>query len=71
MRYPEAVNLPFNGAIIREGFRSLRPGEAVPDGKSLWVMVRGNDLVLVEEKGELQFLEGGRPEWLGEDHNHR
>ena len=64
MRYPEAVNLPFNGAIIKEGFRSLRPGEAVPAGPALWVMLRGNDLILVEEKGEFSFFEGERPDWL-------
>ena len=64
MRYPEAVNLPFNGAIIKEGFRPLRPGEAVPAGPALWVVVRGNELVLVEEKGEFSFFEGERPDWL-------
>jgi len=66
MRYPEAVNLPFNGAIIRDGFRLLRPGEAAPSGPALWVAVRGNDLVLVKEKDELRFFQGERPAWLGE-----
>jgi NAD+ diphosphatase len=66
MRYPEAVNLPFNGAIIRHGFLSLQPGEAVPAGPALWVVVRGNDLVLVKKQGELRFFQGERPDWIGE-----
>lgn len=64
MRYPEAVNLPFNGVIIQEGFRPLRPGAEVPAGPGCWVILQGNALVLVQEGLEFRFWEGEHPDWL-------
>jgi NAD+ diphosphatase len=64
MMYPEAINLPFNGVIIKEGFRPLRPGAEAPPEPGYWVILRGSALVLEQEGDEFRLLEGERPAWL-------
>lgn len=67
MRYPEAVNLPFNGDSIRDGFTSVRPGEAEPEGPGPWLIIQGNALVVREGENSLSLPEGERPPWLAAD----
>jgi len=62
--YPETVNLPFNGEIIKDGFTPLKPGDGVPAGAGWWLVIQGNALV-VEARSDGFFLpEGERPAWL-------
>src|SRR5512136_1072872 len=67
MRYPEAVNLPFNTAIINEGFLPLKPGMDTPAGDGFWAIVRESGIkssFVVKEYGNGLFLcEGSLPDW--------
>ncbi len=63
--YPETVNLPFNGGVIREGFTPLKPGDRVPAAFGWWLLIQGNALVVEGGKdGVLTLPEGVRPSWL-------
>ena len=46
MPYPESVNLPFNGALIRDSFKPASPGAADPGGDGYWIMILRNSLVV-------------------------
>lgn len=48
MVYPDAVNLPFNGEIIRRRFTQRKPGELKEAGAGFWVIAQGETLLLVE-----------------------
>ncbi len=67
MRYPEVVNLPFNSAIIKEGFLPLKPGTEQLAGDGFWAMVREisikSSFVVKEEGGGLFLYEGSLPDW--------
>ncbi len=64
MSYPETVNLPFNGEIIREGFIPLKPGDSIPDGPGWWLVIQGNALVVAEGSDGFSLPQGERPAWL-------
>jgi len=56
MAFPEAINLPFNGEIIRSRFTQKRPGELETAGAGYWVLLQGDALLLAEGglyRGEL------------------
>jgi NAD+ diphosphatase len=46
MAYPEAINLPFNGEIIRTRFTQRKPGELEDKGEGYWVLLQGDSLLL-------------------------
>jgi NAD+ diphosphatase len=48
MAFPDSVNLPFNGEIIRSRFTQKKPGELVSDEPGNWALLQGDGLVLVE-----------------------
>jgi NAD+ diphosphatase len=64
MSYPDTVNLPFNSTVIMDSFRTLHPGDQVPPGDGIWVIMQGNALVLTRVNDEYWFWEGPRPAWL-------
>ncbi len=63
MSYPDTVNLPFNGEIIKEGFVPLKPGDRVPDGPGWWLVIQGNALVVAEGSDGFSLPEGELPAW--------
>jgi NAD+ diphosphatase len=64
MGYPNVVNLPFNGDIVKELFTPLPPGEPVLFGAGYWVILQGNMLVLVDAGGQLRLPGGDLPPWV-------
>lgn len=47
MSYPEAINLPFNGEIIRSRFIQRKPGEVEESRDAgYWVVLQGDSLIL-------------------------
>ncbi len=64
MRYADSTNLPFNAGALQDGFAAARPGDPDPGGAGLWIVFRGNDLVLQAGDG-CSFIEGEVPAWLG------
>lgn len=67
MPYPDAINLPFNHASIRDGFTPMRPGDKQPAGPGFWAVIQGNALVVKEGEEGLALPEGERPAWLDAD----
>ena len=63
MRYPDAVNLPFNGEIIKEGFVPARPGEQNVAGPGYWIMIQGSAMVVLDNGGQISLYEGKLPPW--------
>jgi NAD+ diphosphatase len=61
MRYPEAVNLPFNNHSVRDGLRMIRPGEPVPSGEPFWLLLQGGGLLVTDAGGILRLPEGDVP----------
>ncbi|KAF0219241.1 MAG: hypothetical protein FD174_2327 [Geobacteraceae bacterium] len=62
MSYPEAVNLPFNGEVIRGDFVPATPG-AIDAGESgFWAILQGNAMVVIENAGGLALPEGELPD---------
>lgn len=68
MRYPEAVNLPFNATILAGSFTPAPPGLPDDGEPGLWLVIRGSALVVEERDGSLALPEGGRPPWLTAEH---
>jgi NAD+ diphosphatase len=64
LSYPDTVNLPFNGEIIKEGFTPMKPGDPVPEGPGWWLVIQGNALVVEARSSVLALPEGERPAWL-------
>lgn len=63
MRYADSTNLPFNAGALRNGFLSVKPGLPDSGAPGIWIVFRGNDLVLNGRDG-LSFIEGELPGWL-------
>ena len=64
MTYPDTVNLPFNKAVIRDGYTPLGPGDAVPEGPGFWAAIQGGALVVRQDGSGFCLPEGDRPVWL-------
>lgn len=67
MSYPETVNLPFNGEIIKHRFTQLKPDLATSDSGGYWLFLQGETLLLQEGDlylGELPHLLADRPRAL-------
>lgn len=65
MSYPDTVNLPFNAAIISDGYERLTP-DTVDDGESgYWAILHGNALVVERTGDRLSLPYGERPEFSG------
>jgi NAD+ diphosphatase len=64
MGYPDTINLPFNGAVIKDCFKPINPGEAEPSGGGFWAILRGNALVVGKEGDKYILPEGGLPKWV-------
>jgi NAD+ diphosphatase len=62
--YPEAVNLPFNGEVIRDDFVPAVPGATDAGEPGFWAILQGNALVVSESGGGLSLPNGPLPEWL-------
>lgn len=65
MRYPEAINLPFNANVLGDNFVPARQGEADPEGPGVWFIFAGDALVLETGNG-VSLVEGEQPVWAGE-----
>lgn len=64
MQDPEPKNLPFCMSALGGDFVPLKPGDADPAGPGVWIVFRGNELVL--KNGErASFVKGESPAWLG------
>jgi len=63
MPYPETINLPFNGEIIRTRFTQVKPDAAIADGPGYWVFLQGEALIL--QGGDL--YRGELPETLSDN----
>ncbi|MBI1920815.1 MAG: NAD(+) diphosphatase [Geobacter sp.] len=63
MRYPEAVNLPFNRTILDRGFVPARPGDVGPEGGGRWVLLQGNAMVMRFDGKTLALHDGEFPAW--------
>lgn len=61
--YPEAVNLPFNGHILRKEFIPATPGENGGSGPGPWIMLQGGAMVLQETDAGPALHGGERPSW--------
>jgi len=46
MSYPETVNLPFNGEIIRSRFTQIKPDGSAEPPPGYWVLLQGEKLLL-------------------------
>jgi NAD+ diphosphatase len=77
MAYPQAINLPFNGEIIKSRFTQIKPvliGDSAhveENGPGYWVILQGDSLLLAESglyHGLLPdpFLKESRPLLFGE-----
>jgi NAD+ diphosphatase len=65
MSYPESINLPFNAHALGENFVPARQGVPDPGGQGIWIIFRGDALIL--DAGERASLfEGDAPGWAGE-----
>ena len=63
MPYPETINLPFNGEIIRTRFTQVKPDVSIADGPGYWVFLQGETLLL--QGGDL--YRGELPETLSDN----
>jgi NAD+ diphosphatase len=57
MSYPETVNLPFNRAVLQDRFRWVYPDMAPPAGNPLWLVLRGDALVVAADPARGRLLE--------------
>ncbi len=64
MRKTDSTNLPFNAGVLRNEFVSAKPGEHDSGEPGIWIVFRGNELVLNAGDG-VSFIEGEPPEWFG------
>ncbi len=64
MSYIDRVNLPFNSAVIRDGFTPLKPGDVTPTEPGYWVVLQGSALVVRQVNEGFSLPEGERPAWL-------
>jgi NAD+ diphosphatase len=62
MKYPEAINLPFNSNVIRESYVPAKPGQQETAEPGFWVIVREDLMVFRNWDGELSLFEGDLPE---------
>lgn len=60
--YLETINLPFNGAVIKESFEPVSPGAIDPGGEGFWILIQRNGLV-VKWSPEAGLPEGELPPW--------
>jgi len=64
MRYPEAVNLPFNMTILANRFCWVHPGVTAPQGVPLWVLLRSNELIVAPGAAVERLVTGTLPRGL-------
>ena len=64
MTYPDSTNLPFNSGALRNGFAAVKPGEPDSGEPGIWIVFRGNEVVVNAGDG-VSFIEGKLPEWCG------
>jgi NAD+ diphosphatase len=64
VKYPAAINLPFNGEVIRDHFTIARPESGDREGEGYWVIVQGNAMVVKAAEGTFSLHEGKLPDWL-------
>lgn len=67
MAYPEAVNLPFNGEVIRDDFTPVIPVNGDTAGEGFWVILQGSALVVRQENDRYDLHEGALPPWAPAD----
>lgn len=67
MRYPAAVNLPFNQEAVKDRFVPILPGAAPLAGAGYWLIMQGNALVVSSEGGDLQLPFGPLPGFVPEN----
>lgn len=66
--YPEVVNLPFNRQALPDGFNLYPAPRPVADSNdTIWVLLQGGNVVLVESASGLALPEGVFPDWPGAD----
>jgi NAD+ diphosphatase len=62
--YPEAINLPFNFSSIKDGFELMPHPQNVPADEGIWVIIQGNNVIVVHEGDRYSLPQGKPPEWL-------
>lgn len=62
--YPETVNLPFNGAVIKKDFAPAVPGTPDPGGAGYWLILQGASLVVDAGGPKPALPEGNLPEQI-------
>lgn len=63
MEYIEPIGLPFNSCMIEEDFEPILPGGADGTEPGIWLVFRGDALVLDAGEGGT-LIEGDQPEWI-------
>lgn len=56
MRYPDTVNLPFNGKAIERSFQRGLPTDDLPQGCPWYVVIQGNSLVVEQQPAGLSLI---------------
>lgn len=64
MTYSDSTYLPFNSGALRNGFAAVKPGEPDSGEPGIWIVFRGNEVVVNAGDG-VSFIEGKLPEWCG------
>lgn len=64
--YPDAVNLPFNGEILRENFHPVYPGEETLDGEAFWIFLQAGSLIVPKTDAPGHLYHGEAPVWMPE-----
>lgn len=64
MPYPEQISLPFNFAYIKDAFELRHPSQHGPIEAGYWVVIQGNNVVLIQGKKGFTLPEGDLPAWL-------
>ncbi len=67
MSYPDTVNLPFNRACLRDSFRPLSPDTVVTDEPGFLLLIRGEELLLLDEDESLLLPYGSPPQGVDPD----
>lgn len=69
LRYPSAVNLPFNREAVKDGFVPLPPGSPEPAEDGFWLVLQGSSLIVSKSDEGFRLPSGTVPSFLPETCN--
>ena len=61
MTYPEITHLPFNRAVLRDAFIAGTPDRDPGDEPAYWLVLRGGDLLVLDDKAGMRLPCGPSP----------